>query len=305
MDLLFVWITVLSVILLGLLYSRVGRSFFFVLVNHWIAAWQKTLICVVCFLTLVFAAILILENVEDFNGASFDMGELRGFAREEIRRGVLENVVSLGDSLTMLTPEVAAIVPTAVMCLREVSGKDIVPVLTASEPYGIELKIEGFKSFKNRGINTRKLLQKRLGRDYEVFNEESSAGSFIKVYYNGLSWDEERLLALPAFRAAYRGNAKPEDVMAFVAVAENFGHGRVNFVYDSGFVGLDSVASLLKNSEPEETGLLDPKQRKELMFKNAFYAIAEPFLLPGDSAEAGVYAGSALRFSEYYKKYGL
>lgn len=270
--------------------------------------WQRIVIMLVIATIPVGVIVFQLKNAEEFSGASFDILELRDFAKQEIRRGVLSGVIQIGDSLTMLNPELAAVVPTAVMCMREVSGKEIVPILTASEPYGMELQIVGFKSFKNRGINTRKLLQKRLGRDYEVYSEETKAGSFIKVYYNGKSWDEERLLALPSYRAASRAGTKPEYVMAFVAVAENFKGGRVNFMYEPNFAGLDSVARLLKKSAMDDSNLNDAGDDLShdiLMFKNAFYAIAEPFIVPGDSSEANVYARSAMHYAEYYKKYGL
>lgn len=304
---IWLWLGIITAICFCLLCTSFGRSFCRVLIGHGVYAWRRTLVCIVAVVALLGCAVHLFSRMESFNGASFNISELRSFARNEIRRGVLEGVVTFGDSLSMLTPELAAVVPTAVMCLREISGKEIVPVLTATEPYGMELQILGFKSFKNRGINTRKLLQKRLGRNYEVFSEESSAGSFIKVYYNGKSWDEERLLALPAYRAAYRANVKAENVMAFVAVAENFRGGRVNFMYEPNFVGLDSVARLLKVSEVDSTDddCETQADRDIHMFKKAFYAIAEPFFAPGDSASADTYARSALRYAEYYKRFGL
>lgn len=293
-----VWLGVIAAVFLYLLCTRLGRAYLRTFFAYLKTAWPKVLAaCVVAF-ALLCAVSHFFSKAESFNDKSFDMVALRSFAKEEIRRGVLEGIVVLGDSLSMLTPEVAAVVPTAIMSLRDISGKEVVPVLTAPEPHGIVLQVVGFKSFKNRGINSRKLLQKRLGRDYEVYFDENRDGSFLRVYYNGRSWDEERLLALPSYRAAYREGVKPENVMAFVSVAEEFKHGRVNFIYEPDFVGLDSVARLLKKSA-DSTG------SDEQMFKNAFFAIAAPFMLPSDSSEADVYAKNAVRYAEYYKRFGL
>lgn len=208
---------------------------------------------------------------------------LETYASFEVFSGAFSDRLTLADSMEFIPPELASIVPTALFALEEIAGRPISAKLSKTGPSKISLEILLNTSFKNRGIRTRKLLQKRLGRDYEVTFSEAKKIPTLSIAYNGKDWDSERLLALPASVSARRFGVEPENLMALLTVAPELYPGLSPAV-------LDSAASLL-----------GPGAMTEQMFEAAFKKM--PYV--ADSMEAKVYARSALRYAEYFRKFGL
>lgn len=208
---------------------------------------------------------------------------LETYASFELFSGAFSDRLTLADSLEFIPPELASVVPTALFALEEIAGRPIGAKLSKVGDSKIALEVLINTSFKNRGIRTRKLLQKRLGRDYEVSFNEVKKTPVLSIAYGGKDWDSERLLALPASVSARRFGVEPENLMALLTVAPELYPGLSAEV-------LDSAAALLS-----------PGTMTAQMFETAFRKM--PYV--ADSAEAKVYAASALKSAAYFRKFGL
>lgn len=208
---------------------------------------------------------------------------LETYASFEVFSGAFSDRLTLADSMEFIAPELASVIPTALFALEEIAGRPISAKLAKAGDSKISLEVLINTSFKNRGIRTRKLLQKRLGRDYEVSFSEVKKKPILSIAYNGQDWDSERLLALPASVSARRFGVEPENLMALLTVAPELYPGLSAEV-------LDSAAALLS-----------PGAMTAEMFETAFKKM--PYV--ADSTEAKVYAASALKSAEYFRKFGL
>lgn len=245
---------------------------------------KRSIVFFVGILIFLFAGIFSVQTVHISSEDNFF--PKRSFALDTIRAGALEGLVQF-DSLPEFFPELASIVPTAVFTLREISKKEIIPQLGVNTPREIYFQILDKGSFRNRGIRTRKLLQKRLGKDYLVSFEESGRGKFLAVAYLGKPWDDERILSLPFALAARKRKCPPEDLMAFFSALEFHGERKK--------LSPDSLSLIFSEA-------IGGTSNKREAFRQAFFTLFPNRL---DSADANILAENAIRFSEYYKKYGL
>ncbi len=311
---LIVWIVLLIAFGIYWLAMPVGRSQFRVLKRFILLriGFKKrrfflgtTLIVVIAFLVSIIYVQYVFTQKE--MEQQWKANVLSDFAFHEIRGKALDSVIFLPESLGYFRPELAMVLPTVVKAIREASGTNVIPVLQ-NEPDSLSfsLRIIGYRSFKNRGIRARKLVQKRLGKNYVVTFEEiikKRKAGILTVRYVGKPFDTERLFALPVALAAKRENLLAEYLMAFYAADPR----RKNF--DTLNVAtLDSTAKLLHQvvlSESigfSEQAFYADSARVFQLFKTAYQQALSPFQ---NFSEIDVYAQSAMRFLTYYKKYGF
>lgn len=242
------------------------------------------------FFVLLFSSIELYTHFTQETNPKNSAESYRNYSLDLLKNGALSPLIELEDSTLSFCPELGFVIPTTLRTLKEIAKKDVVPLLRVQNENHIFLQIKGFRSFKNRGIRTKKLLQKRLGRYYNVQFSESIHGAFLSIAYTGEPWKIDNFLALPVAIAAKPKDVPPENILAFYASL---------YAVDSlslfNRIPPDSVTILLKSSN---TGRNDST--------TFAYAIRTAFpLMANDSATIAVYTSSALGFANYFRKYGL
>lgn len=290
MKLIWIPIILLFFSLLYFRFNRIGRARRRILKNYAQLEFKRIIIYAAIFFFLLFSGIEIYRYITIKKDIPNSAEAYRQFSYELIQKEEFSKLIEIEEKLPIITPELVAIIPTALKSLKEIANKDIRPTLRVQNEKQIYLQIKGFKSFKNRGIRTRKLLQKRLGKYYNVQFSESIHGAFLSIAYNGKPWHLDEILALPAAIAAKKQEIPPENVLAFYTA----------------LYPLDSL-NLLNRFPPDSAAKLLKEASSQKNDSTTFaYAIRTAFpLLANDSAQISVYASGALQFAEYFRKYGL
>ena len=118
-------------------------------------------------------------------------------------------------------PELAYVLPLILEAYDSIVTKPTLPVVMRIDDT-LELAMNGYKQFKNRGIRLNKLLQKKLGNRYSTRITSDGQNHTLHVTYTGDPWDTEQLTALPVMEAAHRNHLDPALLMSLIRHVSNF-----------------------------------------------------------------------------------
>lgn len=167
------------------------------------------------------------------------------------------------DSLCRLDhpmPEIAYVLPLILNTYVEIVEKPTMPILTRLDDT-LQIKLRGYKQFKNRGIRLTKLLQRKLGNRYGINITSKESEHTLQITYSGTPWDKEQLMALPVMEAAQRNNIDPALLMSLIRHVSNFdfdyhgpkdAHGLLSM---NAHIDHSSNSSTDENSDNEPEGL--------------------------------------------------
>lgn len=290
MKFFLLWFAFLAFVLLYFRFSSIGKSRWNVFQKYAKLRYKKILTFSFIFFLLLFSGIESFHLLSNSKETKSSFDSYKTYSLDLLKSDSFSPFVTIEDSSAFFCFELVAIVPTAIKTLFDISGKNIVPLLKVQNEKQIFLQIKGFHSFKNRGIKTKKLLQKRLGKNYIVEFSESAHGAFLSITYKGAPWKKDEVLALPTAVAARQYGVLPEHLLSFYAT-----------LYPLDSLNLlerfppDSIAHLFKEAMPAK----DDSTMFAYTIRKALPSIAK------DSAMISVYASIAKDFSKYFKKYGF
>ena len=118
-------------------------------------------------------------------------------------------------------PELAYVLPLILEAYDSIVAKPTLPVVMRIDDT-LELAMNGYKQFKNRGIRLNKLLQKKLGNRYSTRITSDGQNHTLHVTYTGDPWDTEQLTALPVMEAAHKNHLDPALLMSLIRHVSNF-----------------------------------------------------------------------------------
>jgi hypothetical protein len=118
-------------------------------------------------------------------------------------------------------PELAYVLPLILEAYDSIVTKPTLPVVMRIDDT-LELAMNGYKQFKNRGIRLNKLLQKKLGNRYSTRITSDGQNHTLHVTYTGDPWDTEQLTALPVMEAAHKNHLDPALLMSLIRHVSNF-----------------------------------------------------------------------------------
>ncbi|MBR4558398.1 MAG: hypothetical protein IKO21_02340 [Fibrobacter sp.] len=123
--------------------------------------------------------------------------------------------------LTHPEPEIAYVLPLILEAYDSIVNKPTLPIIMRIDDT-LQLAMNGYKQFKNRGIRLNKLLQKKLGNRYSTRITSDRQNHTLHVTYTGDPWDTEQLTALPVMEAAHRNHLDPALLMSLIRHVSNF-----------------------------------------------------------------------------------
>ena len=245
-------------------------------------------ICIFCFSAFSFRNFLFIKNAEAKKIS------LQEFPYLELKQNKNNLFVRFSDSIDFIIPELVFILPTATKTIQEISKTTTIPTLQVHKKDSVSLMISGFHSFKNRGIRTKKLLQKRLGKFYIVTFQKSRKGSFLNIAFKGKPYDNERLFAFPVSLFARQKKIPAEYLMAFFAVSP-----KRQIPEDS--LSLSDLEAVCSFFEKEQ---ITPDSSAEIvLFKKVFQKEFPEY--KDNLAEIELFAKTAVSFVHYYRKNGF
>lgn len=164
-----------------------------------------------------------------------------GYAQSLIL-GLEEQGVIIIDSTCDLTapqPELAYVLPSILGIYNDIVQKPTTPRLVELGDMLI-IYFDGYKQFKNRGINIVKGIQKKLGHRYIVQIINGEINHELRVMYRGRPWDNEQFLSLPAMEASRRENVDPALLMSIIRHTSSFDFNYQGNKRERGILALDS-----------------------------------------------------------------
>lgn len=154
-----------------------------------------------------------------------------------------ELIIDMNCDLDSAAPELAYILPTILSNYNIIVTRPTTPILESIKDT-LQIKMIGYKKFKNRGIRLIKALQSDLGLRYESVIESDGTDHTLKIIYTGKPWDSEHLCNLPVLEACLRERTDPAILMSIIHHTSGFQmnyHGKNN---SSGLLALDTGKGL-------------------------------------------------------------
>ena len=154
-----------------------------------------------------------------------------------------ELIIDMNCDLDSAAPELAYILPTILSNYNLIVTRPTTPILESIKDT-LQIKMIGYKKFKNRGIRLIKALQRDLGLRYESVIESDETDHTLKVTYNGKPWDNEHLCNLPVLEACLRERTDPAILMSIIHHTSGFQMNYQGKNNTSGLLALDTGKGL-------------------------------------------------------------
>lgn len=154
-----------------------------------------------------------------------------------------ELIIDMNCDLDSAAPELAYIIPTIINNYNLIVTRPTTPILESIKDT-LQIKMIGYKKFKNRGIRLIKALQSDLGPRYESMIESNETDHTLKITYTGKPWDNEHLCNLPVLEACLRERTDPAVLMSIIHHTSGFQMNYQGKNNTSGLLALDSGVGL-------------------------------------------------------------
>ena len=154
-----------------------------------------------------------------------------------------ELMIDMKCDLDSAAPELAYIIPTIINNYNLIVTRPTTPILESIKDT-LQIKMIGYKKFKNRGIRLIKALQSDLGPRYESMIESNETDHTLKITYTGKPWDNEHLCNLPVLEACLRERTDPAVLMSIIHHTSGFQMNYQGKNNTSGLLALDSGVGL-------------------------------------------------------------
>ena len=154
-----------------------------------------------------------------------------------------ELIIDMNCDLDSAAPELAYIIPTILSNYNLVVTRPTTPILESIKDT-LQIKMIGYKKFKNRGIRLIKALQRDLGLRYESTIISDSTTHILKITYIGNPWDNEHLCNLPVLEASLRERTDPAVLMSIIHHTSGFQMNYQGTNNTSGLLALDTGKGL-------------------------------------------------------------
>ena len=154
-----------------------------------------------------------------------------------------ELIIDMNCDLDSAAPELAYILPTFLNNYNQIVTRPTTPILESIKDT-LQIKMIGYKKFKNRGIRLIKALQSDLGVRYESTIISDSTTHTLKITYVGKPWDNEHLCNLPVLEACIRERTDPAILMSIIQHTSGFQMNYQGKNNTSGLLALDSGIGL-------------------------------------------------------------
>ena len=154
-----------------------------------------------------------------------------------------ELIIDMNCDLDSAAPELAYIIPTIINNYNLIVTRPTTPILESIKDT-LQIKMIGYKKFKNRGIRLIKALQSDLGPRYESMIESNETDHTLKITYTGKPWDNEHLCNLPVLEACLRERTDPAVLMSIIHHTSGFQMNYQGKNNTSGLLALDTGVGL-------------------------------------------------------------
>lgn len=154
-----------------------------------------------------------------------------------------ELIIDMNCNLDSAAPELAYILPTFLSNYSLIVTRPTTPILESIKGT-LQIKMIGYKQFKNRGIRLIKALQRDLGPRYESVIESNDTDHILKITYLGKPWDNEHRCNLPVLEACLRERTDPAVLMSIIRHTSDFQMNYQGKNNTSGLLALDSGKGL-------------------------------------------------------------
>lgn len=154
-----------------------------------------------------------------------------------------ELIIEMNCDLDSAAPELAYILPTFLNNYNHIVMHPTTPILESIKDT-LQIKMIGYKQFKNRGSRLIKALQRDLGPRYEAVIESDNTDHTLKITYVGNPWDNEHLCNLPVLEACLRERTDPAILMSIIQHTSGFQMNYQGKNNTSGLLALDSGVGL-------------------------------------------------------------
>ena len=154
-----------------------------------------------------------------------------------------ELIIDMNCDLDSAAPELAYIIPTILSNYNLIVTRLTTPVLESIKDT-LQIKMIGYKKFRNRGIRLIKALQRDLGMRYESVIVSDSTDHTLKITYVGKPWDNEHLCNLPVLEASLREHTDPAILMSIIHHTSGFQMNYQGKNNTSGLLALDTGKGL-------------------------------------------------------------
>jgi hypothetical protein len=154
-----------------------------------------------------------------------------------------ELIIDMNCDLDSAAAELAYILPTIINNYNLIVTRPTTPILESIKDT-LQIKMIGYKKFRNRGIRLIKALQRDLGIRYETVIESEGTDHTLKITYTGKPWDSEHLCNLPVLEACLRERTDPAVLMSIIHHTSGFQMNYQGKNNTSGLLALDTGKGL-------------------------------------------------------------
>lgn len=154
-----------------------------------------------------------------------------------------ELIIDMNCDLDSAQPELAYILPSFLNSYNNIVTRPTTPILESVKDT-LQIKMIGYKKFRNRGIRLIKALQSDLGIRYEATIISDSTTHTLKITYTGKPWDNEHLCNLPVLEACIHERTDPAILMSIIQHTSGFQMNYRGKNSTSGLLALDSGVGL-------------------------------------------------------------
>ena len=154
-----------------------------------------------------------------------------------------ELIIDMNCDLDSAAAELAYILPTIINNYNLVVTRPTTPILEKIKDT-LQIKMIGYKKFRNRGIRLTKALQRDLGIRYDIEIISEDTDHTLKITYNGKRWDSEHLCNLPVLEACLRERTDPAVLMSIIQHTSGFQMNYQGKNNTSGLLALDTGKGL-------------------------------------------------------------
>ena len=154
-----------------------------------------------------------------------------------------ELIIDMNCNLDSAAAELAYILPTVINNYNLVVTRPTTPILEKIKDT-LQIKMIGYKKFKNRGIRLIKALQRDLGIRYDIDIISEDTDHTLIITYNGKRWDSEHLCNLPVLEACIRERTDPAVLMSIIHHTSGFQMNYQGKNNTSGLLALDTGKGL-------------------------------------------------------------
>lgn len=223
----------------------------------WRSRKLKLLSTIALLLTATIVTTYALHPAEPENAPIDEKKEFQKYSAKVIKE-FAENrsiIIDKNCNLENAKPELSYILPSIIQSYNDIVEKPTTPILVSVSDT-LQIRLVGYRTFKNRGARLLKALDTKLGNRY-IINLTSSEGAHtLSIIYQGEDWSNEQLCSLPVLEASIREQIDPALLMSIIRHTSDFNMNFEDRKKNTGLLALDSgegieqipiAAHLLKN----------------------------------------------------------